>query len=234
MRTRGYAVVPAALDARACAEIIEATEEGYRSMGSPPITGDGINVIPLLVHAPRLAPYFALPAVLDVLEELMGEPPRLVHASVRISDEHTSAIVDWHHHYAPAPAHAETRRFMERILFNIYPVGTTAETGPLLVRERAFNAPFEPPPAVVRADWPGQIEIVCPPGSFVFMDSAGYHTPKRGTAPGRRYCFRSQYQAASNTTLCDEDNDCDPPQLAAYKAENPRFAALVGPPREAR
>ena len=116
---------------------------------------------------------------------------------------------------------------MERILFNIYPVGTTTEAGPLLVRRRAFHDSIEPPPAVVRADWPGQIEITCGPGSFVFMDSAGYHTPKGGAAAGRRYCFRSQYQGWSCDVPCDEDNECAPPAVAAYATENPRFQALV-------
>ena len=58
-------------------------------------------------------------------------------------------------------------------------------------------------------DWPGQVEIALPPGSAVIIDSALYHTAKRGTEPGIRYLWGGHFQGWSNSHPHDSDQEMD-------------------------
>jgi hypothetical protein len=58
-------------------------------------------------------------------------------------------------------------------------------------------------------DWPGQVEIALCPGSAVVIDSALYHTAKRGTAAGIRYLWGGHFQGWSDSRAHGEDQEMD-------------------------
>jgi ectoine hydroxylase-related dioxygenase (phytanoyl-CoA dioxygenase family) len=75
--------------------------------------------------------------------------------------------------------------------------------------------------------WPGEVEVLLPPGSVAIFDTTLWHSAKAGTQPGLRRLFGAHYQGWSETRVHGEDNACDSPEVLAETRDNIRFRNLV-------
>jgi hypothetical protein len=224
---RGFCVLESAWSSKECALAERLLLNVWEKRGRPPLAGFGMAVHPLLEHAPDFAPLFDRPVALDVLAEVFQDEPRLAHTGARLSNEESDAQIGWHEHYAWDHARLAGRPKIERVLFSGYTRGSNADTGPLVVLPRRFDAPAEVPPLGLHDDWPGQLIVEMPPGAAIIFDTALWHAAKRGTKPGFRFLFGTHCQGWSNPMPHREDNKSTRPDLRVFKERSPRLRRFL-------
>jgi hypothetical protein len=146
-----------------------------------------------------------------------------------MSDETSgSSLVHWHNHFHWDADSVRTRDRIGRVLSLIYPDGTGDDVGNLVVLPRGLNDPVQ------RIDkqaphLPGETAVRVAPGSVVIIDSALWHTARRGNRPGRRHLLGGQFQGWLTDRPHPDDHDVDLPVIAGYK-QDPVFRGLIERP----
>lgn len=223
----GYRTLPSVFSRAECARMVELLDGYWASVGSPELSGFGLGIHPMLQKVPEMAEFCAREEIIDALREVLGDEPRLMHSGVRVSDEKSGERLGWHEHYEWDKSAITRRTRPERVLFGCYVRGSIEETGPLIVLPRRVNDPIQPPLGGPHDDWPGQVDVIVPPGSVVIFDTALYHTARRGTKPGRRYLWGTHCQGVKETRPHREDNSSEHPLVAAYKQKDARLRRFI-------
>ena len=231
---QGFCVLEGLFSAEELADMTSIFEEHWRAKGSPPMENWGFGINPVAVETPGLVPYYARPEIVETLKLVLGDEVRLVHAGARMSDVASDAAIGWHQHYGGWDESAlATREKIERLLVAIYVEGSNDAIGPLVVLPRGANDPLGETPADVKADLPGQVVAQTSPGAVVIFDTTLWHTAHRGNQPGTRHLFGAHLQGWSETRPHPEDNACDVPEVAKFKAANPLLRGLLERPAQA-
>jgi len=231
----GFCVLPGVYSDAEVEESHRLLNEHWAQVGSPKLEGFGMGIHPLAEKVPEMMPLFGKQIVVDVMALVLRDEVHLVHTGARVSNEDSAAAIGWHNHYSWddenwIPASIPGRAKIERILAGVYPQGSNAESGNLVVLPRKFNDPLTQPSEDMTADWDGQILVEAPRGSAVIFDTALWHTARRGTQPGMRHLFGAHYQGWSDARPHVEDNPCDGPQVQVYKQENAALRGLLDGP----
>ena len=219
----GYCFFPGVLDVGEQDQIRRAMD-AHRQLRRGDDKEFGFAIHPLLR---ALAPFLAHPLIIETLRELFDDEVRLVHNGARMSSENSVARLSWHHHYSWDEAEVVGRARPTRALAGFYLDGTAPEVGPFIALPRAVGEPIGAPRAALEEAWPGEVEVIMPPGSLVLFDTALWHAAKAGTQSGMRRTFGAHYQGWSNPRSHPEDNECEGPQIAQFKRSEPRFRGLV-------
>ena len=224
---RGYCVLPSVFTPAECQAIKKLLLAVWRARGEPSLAGFGMGIHPLLEHAPDMAPYYARPIILDALEAVLQDEPRLAHTGARVSSEASDAAIGWHEHYAWDKQNVLDRKKPQRVLFGCYVNGSTPEAGPLVVLPRRLNDPIAPAAPALKSDWPGQVVVHAPPGSIVIFDTALYHTAHRGYESGLRILWGAHCQGRNNPMPHPEDNDADNATLRRHVQHDSRLRRFL-------
>jgi hypothetical protein len=168
--------------------------------------------------------------VVATLAEVLRDDARLARTGARITDESSAAsLAHWHNHFHWGAESLRTRTRIERVLALAYPDGTEDDVGNLVGLPRALNEPMQKvDPGADRL--PGEVVLRVPPGSVVIIDTAFWHSARRGNRPGRRHILGGQYQAWSLDRPHPDDAAVDTEEIAAAKARSETLRRLVEPP----
>ncbi|MBI4553902.1 MAG: hypothetical protein HY710_16665 [Candidatus Latescibacteria bacterium] len=229
---RGYCVLEACYHEEECRQIRAIMDRLCEQKGGLSPNTSYIGLVPFLQLAPEMAPFFGRPDLVETFAEVLQDAPRLAHSGASVTNEYANPfIISWHTHYQwEVPPDGLNRQQPERIFCNVYVDGSTPEIGQLILIPRRLNDPIDQPCSDRRADWPGQVNVVAPPGSAVIFDSALWHTGKRGTKPGLRHLFGGEYQRWHDLRPHPEDNISESPALAQYKRDLPALRRLIDGP----
>lgn len=162
----------------------------------------GLLFLNLPTQYPELAPRLYKRHIIDTMRTLLGNDMRLEVAVGTLSDR-TRPFFDWHvhigavdeayyNHNRPFPTFERS----ERVTHLLYLDGLSKENGPLLVLPRTITDPTTPPFDTKLTEWPGQVEITCPPGSVVLLEQCTWHAAHRKESAGLR-AFVGSYFGAS-------------------------------------
>lgn len=226
-REYGFFLLPGVFSPAECDRMAKMFDAYWEASGRPALTGFGLAVHPLLQRIPDMASYYAHAAILDALAAILEDQPRLVHTGARVSDEQSDARLGWHDHYSWDRAGLPSRGRVERVLFGCYLRGLSDDTGPLVVMPRRLNDPIAPCPVASLDPWPGEVQVVAPPGSVVIFDTALWHAARRGTRPGRRYLWGAHCQPVGETRPHPEDNSSAHPRVEEIKKTNPALRRFI-------
>lgn len=162
----------------------------------------GLLFLNLTAHHPDFAPRLYKPHIIDTMRCLLGEDMHLEVAVGTLSDR-TRPFFDWHVHIGAVDEayYNHDRPFptfdrAERVTHLLYLDGLSKENGPLLVLPRKITDPTTPPFDTKLREWPGQVEITCPPGSVVVLEQCTWHAAHRKESAGLR-AFVGSYFGAS-------------------------------------
>lgn len=226
----GFCVLEEVYSAAEARELRELLDGYWRAKGSPSLAGRGFGIHPLLTRVPGIAPYLANTTVVDTLAAVLRDEVRLARTGGRISDESSAeSLIRWHNHYGWDQRFLEERETTERVLALVYPDGADGDVGNLVVLPRRRNDPIAP---IDRDEpsLPGEAVPRIPPGSVVVIDSALWHTARRGRRPGRRHILGGHYQGWRLDRAHPDDADVDIPQIAEFKRRDPVLRGLVERP----
>lgn len=226
---RGFTAIPSLFSPDDCAKMRALLMGYWESKGRPPMTGFGIPIHPLVEQIPEIATLYIKPEVVEILRRIFRDEVRLVHTGSRLSNETSGAAISWHHHYGWDEDDAHTRARISRLLGGVYVDGTQRDTGPLVVLPRQWNEPIGPPRGELTQAWPGEFEVMVPPGSFTIFDTALWHTARRGDRPGFRFLFGSHFQARGDHRPHPEDNTTPDITSLAQVRDTPVMRQLLAP-----
>jgi hypothetical protein len=224
---QGFCIFPGIYDAAECRRMNDIMDQHWRQNGSPVMTDFGYNIHPMMPQTPEIAPFLDRPEALDTLGEIFREEPRLMHLGARMSGRSSAERITWHHHYAWDTERIPTRDRIERVLWGIYVDGTNDEAGPLVALPRKYNDPIGEPLGEAPLAWPGEQEVIAPPGSLVIFDTALWHAARRGSSEKIRHLWGCHWQGWSETRSHPEDNAVDVPEVAAYTDASPRLKSVI-------
>lgn len=206
VREVGYAVLPAIYPTEDVEFFRDAVLELYRSIGSPPARteehqtlGPDIEIGPagivfhrLTATRPEVIPRLLRPEAVAVLRGVLGDDMCLELPAAVVADS-DRPFFDWHTHVGgvddqTAGYAREYPSFTrsERITMIHYVDGLTPENGPVLVLPRRVDEPTEAPYPATQRDWPGQVEVHCPPGSVLILEQCTWHAAVQRRSPGLR------------------------------------------------
>ena len=197
--------------------------------------GFGYSIHPLLTLEGRLADFYADPLVIAIMEKLFNDDAHLVHTGARLSDATHTPRIGWHdHRYWDEQAQAnngpDTRgEYPKRVLAAWYVEGCTIESGPLIALPRRYDDLIAPPSDDFNVAWPGEVDVICPPGSCVIFTNDLWHSAKAGTDGKRRHLFGSHFQGWNNPRVHGEDHVHEGPEVEAAYERNPLFAHIMKP-----
>lgn len=115
-----------------------------------------------------------------------------------------------------------------RLLFGWYLDGTDGGNGALVVLPRRFDDRLAPAGPDCTTPWPGEVDVLLPPGSAVVFTTDLWHAAKQPAAGApRRYLMGAHVQARSDSTPHPEDHVHVGPEVDAAIAETPELGALL-------
>jgi hypothetical protein len=230
INAQGFCVLEEVYSADEVRDLRELLDGYWRAKGSPSLAERVFGIHPLLTRVPGVAPYLANVTVVDTLGAILRDDVRLARTGGRISDESsTESLIRWHNHYGWDQRLLLERETTERVLALVYPDGADSDAGNLVVLPRRRNDPI-PPIDRDAPSLPGEVVPRVPPGSVVVIDSALWHTARRGTRPGRRHILGGHYQGWRLDRAHPDDADVDIPQIAQFKRADPVLRGLVERP----
>ncbi|RLB51475.1 MAG: hypothetical protein DRJ42_16775 [Deltaproteobacteria bacterium] len=246
LRERGFTVLPGLHREEDAHAVRACLLDLHGSMESPP-GGDpshpalrpGVEVSPagmvfhrLAAERPDIVPRLLHPTAVQVVRGLLGEDMFLELLAGVVSDHHRP-FFEWHTHVGGVDDESTgyNREFptftrSERVTMLHYVEGLTDDNGPLLVLPRRVDEGTEPPYPTSQEQWPGQVELLCPPGSVVILEQSTWHAACRRKTPGLRLYTGFYFAAAgaAKNPVFDET-------LRDYAGSDALFrSVLAGPP----
>ena len=235
---QGYTALEGLYSPEECERMREIMDGFWRSQGSPSLTDDegGFTIHPMMPKVPEMAPFLDRPEPIEVMRRTLRDEVRLVHLGARVSGPLSAQRISWHNHYASngdGPPNAwdkeslPQRDRIERVLGGIYVDGTMPESGAFITLPREFRDPLGKPIGGLHDEWPGEVRVAMPPGSFAIFDTALWHAAMRGTGSAKRRLWGAHFQGWNDPRPHPEDNAVDAPEIERYKQERPRLRALI-------
>lgn len=234
---RGFTIVERSLSPEQCdvaAQLLDdlVTSGQAQEFGGP--AGFGFGIHPLLTRENRLADFYVDPLVIAIMEKLFDDDAHLVHTGARLSDATHTPRIGWHHHRyweeGQAPEAPDARgEYPKRVLAAWYVEGCTPESGPLIALPRRYDDLLAAPADNYEVAWPGEVDVICPPGSCVIFTNDLWHSAKAGTDGKRRHLFGSHFQGWNNSRAHSEDHVHEGSEVEAAYERNPLFAHIMKP-----
>ncbi|MBW2463492.1 MAG: phytanoyl-CoA dioxygenase family protein [Deltaproteobacteria bacterium] len=242
LRERGFTVLPALYREEDVQAVRACLHDLHRSMESPLAGGaprPGVEVSPagmvfhrLAAERPDIVPRLLHPNAVEVVRGLLGDDMVLELLAGVVSDHHRP-FFEWHTHVGGVDDESTgyNREFptfttSERVTMLHYVEGLTDDNGPLLVLPRRVDEATEAPHPTSQEQWPGQVELLCPPGSVVILEQSTWHAACRRKTPGIRL-YTGFYFAAATATK----NPVFDETLSDYAGDDALFRSVVSGPR---
>lgn len=196
---------------RACLlDLHRSVESPLAGQASRPAPGPGVEVSPagmvfhrLAAERPDIVPRLLHATAVEVVRGLLGDDMVLELLAGVVSD-HRRPFFEWHTHVGGVDDESTgyNREFptftkSERVTMLHYVEGLTDDNGPLLVLPRRVDEGTEAPYPTAQEQWPGQVELLCPPGSVVILEQSTWHAACRRKTPGIRLYTGFYFAAAT-------------------------------------
>lgn len=239
---KGYAVFEGIYSEEEVAFIRNRLIERWQDLGQPELYANpprelspdvtfgpaGLLFLNLVSREPDLAPRLYKREVVEAMRGVLGADMHLELAVGTLSDR-TRPFFDWHVHigavddaYYGHKRPYPTFERSERITHLLYLDGLSSGNSPLLILPRKITEPTAPPFDTKLTEWPGQVEVNCPPGSIVLLEQCTWHAALRKESGGVRAFVGSYFAAnhASPTPWAD-------PGLKDWDGEDALFKSIL-------
>jgi hypothetical protein len=208
LKDQGWCAFEEAFDRGESLRLTELLHDFVDGLDEDRLAGFGATIFALAAREPRVQPFYRELSVRPFLEQALGSELAFRRTGARISGHTSHARIVWHHHHGWGADGLARRARFERLLFICYLGGTDAAHGPLILRPRAFDDPFEDAPLDRFAPLPGEVRLEYPPGTIVVMDAPVLHSALRGTGAELRMIWGAHVQSRAVSDAHPED---DPP-----------------------
>lgn len=222
---QGYTVFERLYDDAETAFFRDPLVRHYEALGqpvtyaNPPVEPDesieisrvGLVFHKLLQHQPAFAPVLFKPTVLETLRAFLGQQMHLEYTSAVLCHD-DRPFFRWHMHVGGIDnIHYRKRQIYptfersERVTTLLYLDDLDDASGTLLVRPRRITDPTTPPGDREIVDWPGQVELALPRGSFVVLEQNTWHAARAKRSRGVRGFIACYFASALAPPTSDHD-----------------------------